>query len=366
MTQHVLLEEMWFGEERDKRTSGDYGIDTFKTGAFSVYGPEERELPVLKLPDKRYHTNLSRVNDDILQEAKTRVNVAAKAAQLLRHGLAYGDGENMKPILAFPRAAPMELGRRKKSAQQLIDEYEYEASSPEDDQDDWPATSVRRWEGRFPALQQALATLERPPRPIMGSRDSISPQKNGRKRKSTDSLEDPEVQSLPKRTRTEHRANLLRHSTRFPARFSSLDPATAGSEQVHHRPGLEMRFSEALNIAMAEQRKARGPSRDDSWDEMVEEDESSQRAARRRARQSHNDHAKPTSPILQRPVRTARVYTGSPYTTPIERYMARTLRRQFEGAQLAAHYNEVMQKAYPGIDVRTSKSLMSFTDEKTP
>lgn len=349
-TRHILPEETWFGEEREQCIRGINGMDLFNTGAFAIHGPQVSELPA---PNKQYETDLSLMDIYIAEQTQIRANAAAKAAQLLRHGLAYGEGERMVPILAMPNVNPREYGRRKWVARKLIDEYEYEASSPEDDEVDRLEVSESGWEGRFPALQKALARLEQPPQ-------QNRLHESGAKRGDTESPETPDEQGTIDHANDENRPSRTHDSMSLASvsPFPAPDVTTARRQYGH--PDFDLSFTEALNIAMAEERKIRAPKRESGSAETTEEEESIGPTSKPIASQKRNDSTRTTTDTPTTPLHATRIDVR-PYTA-IERYMARTLRKRWEGDELAAEYNALIQSAHPYLPVRSAETLMMITD----
>ncbi|KAM0718869.1 hypothetical protein Q7P37_005941 [Cladosporium fusiforme] len=343
-TRHVLPEETWSGEERDKRIRGGTGVDVFGTEAFSVYGPTTKSLPV---PYKQYGTDISVVDDLIAKEAKLRENTDAKSAQLLRHGLAYSNGKRTRPILAAPNVDSREYTRRRRAAKKLIEEYEYEPSSPDDDddEDDEVGPSEGKWEGRLTVLKEALTKLEQPPQPEPRIRGATSLHRSATKRRATEIEEDSGVQAPTKR----QKSNNLQQTP---------DVATPRQQDGCQNFGLS--FLEALDIAMAEERKSRDPRRSSNPGYTTEEEEPVYQAPRPRKRRNVSNPGDLTPKAPETPLRTNDDDEEEPYVA-IERYMARTFRRDLQGDELAAAYNKLMQEAHPGAPIRSAESLMRQT-----
>lgn len=350
-TRHIVPEETWFGEEREQRIRGINGTDLFNTGAFAIHRPNVSELSA---PNKQYETDLSLMDTYIAEQTEVRANAAAKAAQLLRHGLAYGNGERMVPILAIPNVNPREYGRRKRAAGRLIDEYEYEASSPEDDEEDRSEGSEGGWEGRFPALRKALARLEQPPKQTR-LHESASARWKG-----TESPEESDEQGTIDRSKKENLPSRAHDSMSLAliSSFSAPDATTARRQYGH--PDFGLSFWEALNIAMAEERKSRAPKGESSSGESTKEEGSIRSTLRPIASQKRNDFKSTAIDTPRTPLRVTRVDIR-PYTA-IERYMAQTLRRRWQGDELAAEYNALIQSAHPYLPVRSAETLMRITD----
>lgn len=360
-TQHVSLEEMWFGEERDKRTRGPYQTDVFGTGAFSVFGPKVEHLSA---PKKQYETSVSRNEDRMARETEARSKSAAKTAQLLRYGLAYKSRQGLTPILATPHVGLMEQRRRKSIAKRLIDEYEYEPSFSGDDEEDYSdALGSSKWEGRLPALQQALATLEQPPQSKKDAVGAISPHKGGISRDVTERLEVPSTRRLGQRKR-DH-LSVQPHDSLSPAATSpSTTPDTSVDRQQHRRSDFGLSFFEALDIAMAEERIEQGPRRQSNVDITTEQDGLVPQAPRPQKRRRLRGPINGVTNSPRTPLRRSWIYAEPPYNA-IERYMAKVYRVRFEGNELAAAFNDLMQRAHPGTPVRSAESLMRQTEGKT-
>lgn len=164
-TRHTLPEESWFGAEFDNRAAPweqHYsGADTHHTGAFTVWGPGTVEMPE---EDRPYAIDAPRLNHNIAKGEERQARDIKKFDQLVRHGLAVGDHDHVKPLLALPDVSIREQERRKQTAQRLIDQYIYESS-----EDDATASYLindsrkKPKKGRLMKLKEALAKLETPP-----------------------------------------------------------------------------------------------------------------------------------------------------------------------------------------------------------
>lgn len=163
-THHILPEESWFGAEFDSRAApGEQhysGADTHHTNAFTVWGPGTL---VLADESRPYATNASRLDNNIAMEEERQARAIRKYDQLVRHGLVVGDHDRLRPLLALPSVSDREQGRRKQTAQRLVDQYIYESS-----EDDAIASRLigdsrkKPKKGRLVKLKEALAKLEIP------------------------------------------------------------------------------------------------------------------------------------------------------------------------------------------------------------
>ena len=263
---HIVPEEAWYGAELQKRAPKGATIpeDFWNTGAFTMQEPNLESEPRLqgKAAQVLTHpTNSSKLDAYLANESKQRETAAAKAIQLIRNGLVTHN--TLTPILALPDVIAKEQKRRRTVAQRLVQNYEYESSG--DEAEDLLMGRQSAPKVKFTQLKHALGRLEQPPAAPKVAAPATRGTRKSLKRKATEATSDSEEQQPSKR----FKLNDDRSSKAQLQSTLAVDPEADDADSFQQRslefqrvmrdpshPDCGVSFSEALELAMAKERKA--------------------------------------------------------------------------------------------------------------